>query len=502
MMKKFLVCIICICTLFTNTSFNVYANTNDEEIVEYDTEFNLGENGGYLAANFLGTKNIYEQRRFTWGTGAKGFAAEQANNLSDVINGKNAKIVGNDNLKNGPDRRIINRDGSVTFIQDKYYSTAKGSVEAGFDEVTGVYKYVDADGKPMQLEVPKGQGKEAIEIMEQKIKDGYVDGVTDPNEAQNIIREGQYTFKQAENIAKAGNIDSLVYDAKSGAIVSLSAMGVSFVLDFASCMINGDDWKEALKNSSLNSLKVGTGVEIVYIISSQLARTNAPIIFKPAADKLAQILGPKASKALVELLGEEGQVVTEKAVSGIIQNNLLVQAVTIVVFTVPDVVDLFKGRISSKQLAINLAILIGGSAGATIGMVAGSSVGGPLGSFLGGLSGGVIGTYGASTLLTTFFETDTDEMYNIITSQFSEISENYLVSQDEADLITKTLSEKLTTKILKDMYESDDREKFANELILDVFESQIKNRKKVEMPTQEDVRRQMISVMDGMVFIH
>ena len=266
MMKKFLVCIICICTLFTNTSFNVYANTNDEEIVEDDTEFNLGENGGYLAANFLGTKNIYEQRRFTWGTGAKGFAAEQANNLSDVINGKNAKIVGNDNLKNGPDRRIINRDGSVTFIQDKYYSTAKGSVEAGFDEVTGVYKYVDADGKPMQLEVPKGQGKEAIEIMEQKIKDGYVDGVTDPNEAQNIIREGQYTFKQAENIAKAGNIDSLVYDAKSGAIVSLSAMGVSFVLDFASSMINGDDWKEALKNSSLNSLKVGTGVEIVYII--------------------------------------------------------------------------------------------------------------------------------------------------------------------------------------------------------------------------------------------
>ena len=322
-MKKIIIAVLCVCVIFSNVSLEIKA-TEEDIILEEDSVL-LGESGGYLNANFLSTKNINAQRKFKQLNGGKGFAAEQANNLNDIYHGKNAKIVGNDNMLNGPDRRIINRDGTVTQIQTKYHSSATRSIGDAFDANTGLYKYVDGNGKPMQLEVPKEQYDDVVRLMEEKINKGLVEGVTDPNEAKNIVRKGHYTFKQAENIAKAGNIDSLVYDAKAGAIVSLSTMGIAFTLDFATCVINGDDWKEALKNSSINALKMGVGVEVVYIISSQLARTNAAAIFKPATDKLANVLGQKASKALIDLFGDGGQAVTTKAVSDILSSNLLVE---------------------------------------------------------------------------------------------------------------------------------------------------------------------------------
>lgn len=44
-----------------------------------------------------------------------GYAAEQANNLYDILTGKDAKIVGGDNAKDGPDRMV-----NGVNIQTKY----------------------------------------------------------------------------------------------------------------------------------------------------------------------------------------------------------------------------------------------------------------------------------------------------------------------------------------------------------------------------------------------
>ena len=56
-------------------------------------------------------------------------------------------------------------------MEQKYYSTANNSVNAAFDSETGMYKYTyGKNDQPMILEIPKGQGKKAIEIMEDKIK--------------------------------------------------------------------------------------------------------------------------------------------------------------------------------------------------------------------------------------------------------------------------------------------------------------------------------------------
>ena len=66
-----------------------------------------------------------------------GFAAEQANNLHDILTGKDAKIVGGDNAKDGPDRMV-----NGVNIQTKYCHDAASSVQAAFEN--GQCRYVNA----------------------------------------------------------------------------------------------------------------------------------------------------------------------------------------------------------------------------------------------------------------------------------------------------------------------------------------------------------------------
>ena len=80
-----------------------------------------------------------------------------------------------------------------------------------------------------------------------KIRRGQVNGVTDPAEAKNIVRKGHFTYAQAKNIAKAGTVESLTYDAVNGVITASSAFGVTAVITFATSVWNGEDFDKALK---------------------------------------------------------------------------------------------------------------------------------------------------------------------------------------------------------------------------------------------------------------
>ena len=297
-MKRILAGLI-LATLFINSS-SIQAFAKESNGYEEESPTTIGELGGYLEGNLKTVENLTIERKFTYEKG-HGFSAERANNLSDVLKGRNATVVGDDNAKNGPDRKIVNRNGEVTLIQDKYYSTASKSVSAAFDEETGLYRYVDAEGKPMQLEVPADQYEKAVESMAKKIEAGKVPGVTDSNEASNIVRKGKVTYQQAVNITKAGNIDSLKYDAKNGMIAAAGAIGISFVLDYAICRYNGLENKEALKEASLNGLKTGGYVFATYVISSQLAKTGIPAAMAPITDAIANNLGKRLSEAILEM---------------------------------------------------------------------------------------------------------------------------------------------------------------------------------------------------------
>jgi hypothetical protein len=85
-------------------------------------------------------------RRITTG---HGIAAEKASHMADRLSLRDAQHVGVNNQKHGPDRIV---DGQE--IQTKYFKTPTGSVGACFDSAgEGNFKYYDASGRPMQVEV-------------------------------------------------------------------------------------------------------------------------------------------------------------------------------------------------------------------------------------------------------------------------------------------------------------------------------------------------------------
>ena len=109
----------------------------------------------------------------------------------------------------------------------------------------------------MQIEVPSDKYEAVIQSMENRIRKGEVPGVTDPEEAKNIVRQGHFTYEQAKNIAKAGTVESITYDAVNGTIIATSAFGLTAVLSFATSVWNGENLDIALKNAAANGIKVG-----------------------------------------------------------------------------------------------------------------------------------------------------------------------------------------------------------------------------------------------------
>ncbi|MBR2520005.1 MAG: hypothetical protein IKE46_09515 [Selenomonadaceae bacterium] len=189
-----------------------------------------------------------------------GFAAEQTNNLFDKFLGKDAEVVGDDNAKNGADRRVNGVD-----IQSKYCASGSRCVNECFRDGEFRYYLRDSNGnyirnsnglrKFMQIEVPADKYDAAIKSMNEKIKAGKgPDGVKDAHE---IVRKGNITYEQAKNIAKAGTIESLAYDAANGIIIGAYSGGISAAVTFAVATWNGKSFNEALEQSVAAGLQTG-----------------------------------------------------------------------------------------------------------------------------------------------------------------------------------------------------------------------------------------------------
>lgn len=526
--KRILSFVLSICLLVNMLPVQVFAAESDDatEPTEETTETTqtvdssqeltntLGELGGYLAGNAMNTAALYADRKFTWQTGF-GFAAENGNNFADRFRGLDASVVGDNNAANGPDRMIVNRDGTVTWIQTKYYQTANGSVSAAFDDA-GNYRYV-MDDKAMQLEVPADQYDEAVEIMRKKIANGQLAncGITDPDEAGNIIRKGRLTFEQAKNIAKAGNIGSLKYDAAHGFVSASCAAGITFVIDYACCMMNGLDSEDALKNAGLNGIKTGGVVFATYVISAQLAKTGLADSLTqaliPTAEAITKTFGDDVAKAIMQRAGVQAAGnVTANQVANALSRELIADGVLVIVLTSLDVADLFQGRISKEEVLKNLTVTIvsiaagtaGGYGGAALGSLIAPGLGTTVGAILGSVAAGALSAWAAEALIAPYYESDAEEMFNIISEEFTVLCSDYLVSEEEANRIVEALKGKLVGDVLKDMYQAEDRNLFARELLEPLFVAEAENRPAITTPTEEEIRYGMKVQMQGIVFIH
>lgn len=513
MMRKILAMVICICVIGMNIPFEVLAVAEDNMLDEsFDDSSTIGETGGFLVSNIETVKRIHENKLFTTHQG-HGFAAERANNLYDAYKGIKGAVIGDDFVANGADRMIINRNGAEILVQDKYCLSAKSTVEAAFDE-NGIYKYVDADEMPMKLEVPKDQYDEAVELIREKISNGKIRNVTDPDEAINIVKKGNVTYEQAVNIAKAGNVDSLSYDAANGVVSTTCAVGITFVLDYAVCRMNGLDPGTALNSAITSGLKTGGCVFATFVISSQIARTGAVNALAPTSEALAKALGDEVCEAIlirtgVEVTGKTSAQITAK-VAQVLSKELITEGVMVVVLTAVDVTDLFRGRISEEELLKNLTIVLVSSTAGVAGGYAGGAIGNAILPGAGAVVGSIAGTViagGAATLVAELvadkiYKSDADQMYEIISAEFQVLAEQYLISEVEGQLISEELSKLLVGDTLKDMYASEDRTEFAISLLEPLFIKQVNAREEIVIPTVSQMRAEYKTMMAGVVFIH
>lgn len=474
-----------------------------EQSVENVKGDNIGARAGGLGVGtFQTVNNQYGEEKFHARQG-HGFAAERANTLFDNLTGHDAKIVGDDNAKNGADRIV---DG--VYIQSKYCVTGSRCINECFEENgKGTFRYM-IDGKPMQIEVPSDKYDEALKLMEEKIRNGQVKGVTDPEEAKNIVRKGHFTYAQAKNIAKAGTIESLTYDAVNGMIIATTAFGVTAAITLATSVWNGEDFEDAVKSATYSGLKVGGTAFVTSILAAQLSKAGLNSALVGSSEAIVSMMGPKASAILINAFRTGAKPIygaaAMKSAAKLLRSNTITASITFAVLSSFDVANIFRGRISGKQLFKNMAgtaATVGGGTGGWIaGAAAGSAILPGIGTVIGGIAGllvgGVVAGKATNAVTGTFIEDDADEMVRIIQDEFTDMASEYLLNNKEAENIVDALKGDLSGGTLKEMFASSDRRKFAKDLLKKHIEKEVSKRKKITMPSQEEMQKSLREVLE------
>lgn len=420
-----------------------------------------------------------------------GFAAEQGNDLWDRMVGNEAKILGDDNAKNGADRLVNGK-----LIQTKYCQNARASIDAGFKN--GQYRYLDTNGNPMQLEVPSDQYEEAVKIMAKKIEDGKVPNCNNPSKAKELVRKGNITLEQATNLAKAGTIESLSFDAINGVVIGTSAAGISATITFARALWNGEELNSAIDNAVFIGIQAGGSAFIISLVSAQLTKTSLNTLLLEPSVELVKAL-PSVIKSNLLATMRNGAPIFGSAASNnlakLLRGNVIVSAVTSLVLSSQDILNFVTGKISGKQLFKEVSAIVSGVVGTTGGATGATALIGALGlslgpvgaavtSIVGGIIGGGMGTSISREILDKFIEDDSIELVRIINKRFSILAFEYLLSEEEIELSLEVLRGCLIQSKLLEMFAVKNKELFADELILECINSVIKWRTKVRIPSQ------------------
>lgn len=422
-----------------------------------------------------------------------GFAAEQANNLYDILTGQDAAVIGGDNAKNGADRLV-----NGIRIQTKYCQEASASVAAAFDG--GQYRYINPDGSLMQLEVPSDQYEKAVELMARRIEQGQVPGVTNPADARDIVRRGHFTYDQAKNIVKFGTVESLTYDAVTGAVVSTSAFGITATLTFAQSLWRGDSLDIAVENAVYAGLQTGGAAFANSIVTAQLMRLGLNKALAAPTNAVVQLMGPEASAALANSLREGAKIHGQAAVNNVknlLRNNAVSYAVMTVVLSAKDIGYAFQGKISGAQLFKNITTTAGGMAGGTAGFLLGKFALSLIAPGAGGVvsiavavagmaAGGTAGGAATNAVVSKFIEDDAVKMVQIIEKVFCAQAQEYMLTQEELDIVLEDLKRELSGEALLDMFASKDHTAFADKLVREQIERLIRMRCRIYLPPEAE----------------
>lgn len=447
-----------------------------------------------------------EQRAAVNNPAGHGELAEEANSIIDRLQGHQAEILGRDNAKNGPDRSV---DGVL--IQTKYYKTARGSLEACFDSSTHQYRYLTEDRTPMQLEVPKDQYQQVLRGFEKKISQGKVPGVSDPRDAEKIVRKGKLTYDQAVNLAKPGTVESVAYDAATGAVTCSCAFGLSFLATTFMAYRETKDITGAVQAGIAAGVQVFGLSFAQHMVVSQLSRAGLSNALMAPSQALVGKLGFKASATIVNglraLTGKTAisGAAASKQLAKMLRGNAVSAAVTLAVFSVAETYRLFQGKASGAQYAQNMACLAtsiaGGIAGAAaagvaaakVGAVAGTAVSPGMGTIVGlagGMVGGTVGTAAAGVVGGILFEGDSASFGRYFNAMVSCMTVEYLLDGHEMDELLAALdgvkSEEFKA-LMEETLPSRFQEAKVRAFLVPMFDEVVSRRERFALPTSNQI---------------
>ena len=448
--------------------------------------------------------------------GGHGFAAEDANDLADRIRGKRAEIVGTSNEFNGADRIV---DG--VRVQSKYFQTAPETVAAAFDLSSGNYRY------PGQvLEVPEDQYETCVELMRDRIAKGKVPGFSNPADAERIVKQGTVTYRQARNIARAGNIDSLMFDTRTQAVTCTYVFAISFAVNFARGRWSGQSTEDAMRAAFRSALATGGTTLIIGVVSAQLLRTRAAAIGAVTArNGMKSVSHTNIGRQAIHRIaaGSLGKPVYGAAatnhVAKLLRSNAITSIAATAVITAPDFYRAaFDGSISwrqfTKKLSVNAAGVAGGvggwMGGAAVGGAAGSAVpivgtaaGAVIGGIIGALGGGVVGSSAAKAAADGILDDDSKRLITALQDEMQELAFEYMLTEDEveqmASAVRKTANQEWLRRMFKETRNASDDVlcEFVRLEFESKFETLIRKRPKITLPTVEQLEEETLRLVEA-----
>jgi hypothetical protein len=360
----------------------------------------------YYALNSTGNKQ------------AHGLMAEHMNHFWDTMKGHETAHLGSDNAENGPDRRV---DGIN--IQVKYHQTASRTFKSMFEKVdirtgTQQLKYRTSDGF-MKVEVPKDQYAAILELLRADIKAGVVEGITDPDMAQQVLKQGYYTYKEATLIIKPGTIAGLKYDIQTGAISGAMVGTATFVWRTVDRVreahartgesVSFEELVRTLHADLVAASKDAAWAVAMHVGTAQLLRLAKPdllrILGRPFADGVLEALGEGGRQTLCSwlykpLYGAAASSYLKKVIS----HSAVGHAVVLTVTSVPSMCRWATGKSTATEcvtdVGVNAVHTAAGAGGFYAGAAAGAALGSVvpvLGTAVGGFVGGLVGSVTSSS---------------------------------------------------------------------------------------------------------
>lgn len=402
----------------------------------------------------------------------------------------------------------VKKSGKVQ-IQTLYRNSGAECVQDCFDEKTGRFKYLNADGSPMQLEVPSDKYFEAINVFKDKIRKYRVPATYNEKDAYKYIRRGKVTYRQALELCRGGNIKSLI--EKNGKISCSFPLGLSFLVTYNMRYIESGDKKDALNAALAAGMQIFGTSFMGHVLDSQMELPELRKQFIPVSTYLVQSLGYKTTQNIVNAIrsasGREimSGVVATRQLTKVLQSNVVTSVLTFVIFSIPDTFDMFSQKISGAQYTKNMLSLLGTMAtaggGTLVASIGAAKIGAATGTVItpgigtvigigGGLVGGVIGGTAVKVLGDKTREDDSVILSRMFNGIVLNLIYDYMLQEPEIDMLIdrlNTIKPKAFKKLFKELIAEKEQEKKIVGFIWQFFEEIIQNRPVIEEPKVSDM---------------